>query len=353
MRVGRIVIVIVAVVIILLLALVAYSYLAAPSSSSQVWATGSAYPLEASDTAGVVGQSCFNGTASIYCIGGIDYNGAPRNDIYSASVSSTSMGSWVQGSDYPETVGLQSCVSYGGYAYCVGGSYDDAGDDIASSYYASLTSSGLGAWSATTSFPIAIDSQSCAASSGFIYCIAGENETDGTNATVTASNSAWYAPLSSSGIGAWTKTTPYPSSIGFPDCTASSTDMFCVGGLAANGNGVNDVYFATLSASGIGPWTSTTAYPFDDYGQTCVITSGSIICVGGVPNGTSSASDGVYSAPISTAGVGSWHQAEDYPFGIETACAVASGDIYCVGGYQDSSLIAYQTYYAAVQSLLG
>jgi hypothetical protein len=352
LRVGRVLIVVIAVVVILLLVVFAYAYLVAPSSSSQVWATGSSYPLSASDTAGVVGQACINGTAAVYCIGGIDYNGASRNDVYSASVSSTSMGSWVQDSDYPETVGLQSCVSSGGYAYCVGGSYDDAGDDIASSYYAPLTSAGLGTWNATTAFPVAIDSQSCAASSGYVYCIAGENETDGTNATIAASNSAWYAPISSSGIGAWVKTTPYPSAIAFPDCTASSTDVFCVGGLDINGNGVSDVYYATISASGIGTWTSTTAYPFDDYGQTCVIASGNIICVGGVPNGTSSASDSVYSAPISTAGVGSWHQAENYPFGVETACAVAAGNLYCVGGYQDSSAIAYQTYYATVASLL-
>ncbi len=352
MRISRVVIVVVAVVIIALLALFIYAQFG-PSSSSSTWATGPDYPLEGSDTGGVVGQSCVNGTASIVCIGGIDYNGASRNDVYSATVAASGISSWVQDSNYPQTVGLQSCVSYGGYVYCVGGSYDDAGDDISSSYYAPLSSSTVGSWAPTTAYPVPIDSQTCAAASGYVYCLAGENETDGTNSTVTPSNSAYYAPLSSTGIGAWVHTTAYPQAVSFEDCAASASDIFCVGGLDINGNGVSDVYYAPISASGIGQWSSTNAYPFLAYGQTCVVSSSSIICVGGIPNGTTSASDSVYSAPISASGVGTWHRAPNYPVGVETACAVAAGNLYCVGGYQDSSTISYATYYATVQSLLG
>jgi hypothetical protein len=352
LRISRIVIIIVAVVIIGLLALFAYSALVAPTSSSSTWVSGPTYPLQVSDTSGVVGQSCVNGTASIYCIGGIDYSGGSRNNVYSATVSSSGMSAWSSDSAYPETVGLQSCVSSGNYAYCVGGSYDDVGDDLASSYFAPLTGSGAGSWNSTTSYPVAIDSQACVASSGYIYCLGGENETDGTNGTLISTNSAWYAPISSTGIGTWEQTTAYNSSVSFEACAASSTDIFCVGGIDINDNGVSDVYYAPLSSSGIGQWSSTTAYPIQAYGQACVIDSGSIICVGGVPNGTTSSSDAVYSAPISTSGVGSWHQAANYPVGVETACTVASGNLYCTGGYQDSSDVADATYYAPVQSLL-
>lgn len=351
MRLSRVLLIIVVVAIIGLLALFLYAALA-PASSGE-WTSGPAYPLEIGGTAGVVGQSCVNATSTIYCIGGIDYNGGSRNDVYSAIVSSTGMSGWSSDSAYPQTVGLQACVSSGGYVYCVGGSYDDAGDDLASSYYAPLASSGPGPWNSTTSYPIAIDSQACVSSSGFIYCVAGENETSGTNATVVSTNSAWYAPISSSGIGTWQHTTAYPSAISFPSCAASASDIFCVGGTDVNGNGVSDVYYASLSSAGIGQWTSTTAYSMQAYGQECVIDSGNIICVGGIPNGTSSASDAVYSAPVSSGGVGSWHQAGNYPFGVETACAVAAGNLYCTGGYQDSSAISSSTYYAPVQSLLG
>lgn len=333
-----------------LIALVLFASLAAPASSD--WTSGPAYPLQVSGTGGVVGQSCVNGTSTIYCIGGIDYNGASRNNVYSASVSSAGMSGWEEETAYPQTVGLESCVSGGGYVYCTGGSYDDAGDDIASSYYAPLTGSGVGSWNSTTAYPVPIDSQSCVSSSGYIYCVGGENETDGTNSTVVSTNSDWYASLSSSGIGAWHHTTAYPSSVSFAACAASSTDIYCVGGVDANGNGVNDVYYAPLSSSGIGQWASTTAYPIQAYGQDCIIDSGNMICVGGVPSGSTSASVSVYSAPVSPGGLGSWHHAGNYPFGVETACTEAAGNLYCTGGYQDNSAITSSTYYATVKSLL-
>ena len=351
MRISRILVVVVVVAIVGLLALFVYSSLLAPSSTGP-WAGGQAYPLQVSGTSGVVGQSCVGGNTTIYCIGGIDYNGASRNSVYSASVSTTGMSGWVADSPYPETVGLQSCVSGVGYAYCVGGSYDDAGDDTAASYFTPLTGGSAGTWTPTTSYPVAIDTQSCVSSSGFIYCVGGENETDGTNATLTQSNSAWYAPLSSSGIGAWTRTTPYPASVFFEACASTSTDIFCVGGLNISGGGVSAVYFAPLSASGIGQWSSSTAYPIQSYGQTCVIAFSDIVCVGGVPNGTTSSSDAVYSAPVSSGGIGAWHKAPNYPFGVETACAAAAGNLYCSGGYRDSSTISAATYYASIQSLL-
>jgi hypothetical protein len=352
LRVSRVLLIVVVVAIVGLLALFAYSSLLAPSSSGP-WAAGQAYPLQVGGTHGVVGESCVNGTSSIYCIGGIDYNGASRNEVYSASVSSSGMSGWASGPSYPETVGLQSCVSSAGYAYCVGGSYDDAGDDTASSYFASLTGGSAGAWVSTTPYPVAIDTQSCVSSSHFVYCVGGENETSGTNATLTQSNSVWYAPLSSSGIGAWTHTTPYPASVFFGACAATSTDVFCVGGTDLSGNAVSAVYFAPLTASGVGRWSSSTAYPMQAYGQTCLIASGNLVCVGGVPGGTTSSSDAVYSAPVSSSGVGAWHRGPNYPFGVETACAVAAGNLYCSGGYQDSSAISAATYYASVKSILG
>jgi hypothetical protein len=351
LRISRILIIVAVVVIIGLLALFVYSSLAAPASSG-TWASGPAYPLQVSGTGGVVGESCVNGTGTIYCIGGIDYNGASRNNVYSATVSSSGMSGWSTDTIYPQTVGLQSCVSYNSYAYCVGGSYDDAGDDIASAYFAPLTSTGTGSWDSTTAYPVPIDSQACVSSSGYIYCVGGENETDGTNSTSIPTNSAWYAQLSPSGIGTWTQTTAYSQAVAFETCAASTTDIFCVGGLDTSDSGLNTVYYAPLSSSGIGQWSSTTSYPLQAYGQSCVIDAGSIICLGGVPNGTTSSSDTVYSAPVSTSGVGAWHQAPNYPMGVETACTVAAGNMYCAGGYQDSSDISGSTYYAPVQSLL-
>jgi hypothetical protein len=323
------------------------------SSSASPWLGGPVYPLQADGGSGVLGQSCVNGTATIYCIGGIGNNGTFVDNVYSAGVSPSGMSGWTADAPYPQAVAEQSCISYQGYVYCVGGAYDNAGDPTASSYYAQLTSTGVGPWQQTTSYPVPIDSQSCVSSSGYIYCVAGENETDGTSATLALTNSDWYAQLTPSGIGTWKQTTSYPPGAAFPACAASATDIYCVGGFDANGNGLNNVYYAPLSSSGVGQWTSTTPYPIKLAVQYCAIGSDSMICVGGVPNFNDSASAAVYSASISGSGVGPWQQDANYPIGIETICTLASGNLYCTGGFSSNSDIWSDfTFYASVQSLL-
>ena len=163
-------------------------------------------PFQAEDTVGVSGQQCVNSTAYVYCIGGVDVTGGPHNAVYTSSTISSSSGnitSWTPDSNsYPQTIYGQACVASSGYLYCVGGTYDDSGDDVASSYYAPLSSDGVvGTWSSTTAYPVPVDSQYCVASSGYIYCVGGFDEALGTNATSYPSNSVEYAPLSSSGIG--------------------------------------------------------------------------------------------------------------------------------------------------------
>jgi len=328
------------------------------SSTPSIWLSGPSYPLQASGGSGIIGQSCVNGTATIYCIGGVGYNETFVSNVYSAATSSSGLSGWSADNPYPQAVAGQSCVSYQSYIYCVGGEYNYAGDDVASSYFAQLTGSGVGAWESTTSYPIPIDSQSCAASGGYIFCVGGENETDGTNATVVQTNSDWYAQLTSSGIGAWKQTTAYPPGVFFPTCTATAVEIYCVGGTDSSFNGLDNVYYAPLSSSGIGQWSSTTPYPILVAGEDCAIASGSMICVGGIPNfdGSSSAYNAVYSASISASGVGSWHQTASYPIDIDTVCTIVSGNLYCVGGLSSDSNFSNVwrdfTYYASVQSLL-
>src|SRR5207245_2752696 len=96
------------------------------------------YPIQLNGTFGVAGQQCVNSTAYVYCVGGQDVNGGPRNDVYVSSATSSSSGNitvWrPENNVYPRIIHGQACVAYSGYLYCVGGTYDDNGDDISSSY---------------------------------------------------------------------------------------------------------------------------------------------------------------------------------------------------------------------------
>jgi len=348
------IIMVVVIIIVAIIAIGAIATLLTPASSSQ-WKSAADYPIQAEDTIGVSGQQCVNSAAHVYCIGGVDVMGGPHNAVYTSSTSSSSSGnitSWTPDSNsYPQTIYGQACVASSGYLYCVGGTYDDSGDDVASSYYASLTSDGVvGTWSSTTAYPVPVDSQYCVASSGYIYCVEGFDEAHGTNATSYPSNSVEYAPLSSSGIGQWANSTVYPTGVYAPSCFAASGYIYCLGGIDSNRNALNTVYYASLSSLGVGTWTQTTAYPLDEIGQACAISSGYIYCVGG--EDSSGYINAVYYATVSSGGTGTWTKAANYPDSTWTTCFTSSGYLYCVGGVDGSSAgESGAAYYVALQSL--
>jgi len=360
LKISRLVIFAVVIVVIIIVALIAFTALqgSGPPCTS-TWNCAAGYPIQASGNVAIAGQQCVNNSTEVVCIGGIDANGGTRDEIYAAEISASgNITGWTLDSvHYPQYINGQSCVLSGGYIYCVGGSYDTNGDDINSSYYAPLGTEGaVGGWSSTTGFPIAADSQSCVVSSSYIYCVGGNNETDGQAADSVPSSSSWFAPLSGSGIGTWVKTTPHPTNFFLPTCVAAGGYIYCIAGFDENGNSVGATFYATLSASGIGAWTSSTAYPLPASGIACVLPSTTIYCIGGVTAGGSppTFTSAVYTAQVSPGGISSWKSGPDYPNSLSTDCFVSSGNVYCVGGFDGSSLQENNAVkYAALTSLSG
>ena len=168
----------------------------------------------------------------------------------------------------------------------------------------------------------------------------GNNETDGSHADATTTNSVWYAPLSSSGIGVWRLTAAYPANVYYPTCFTAGGYIYCLGGADSNDNSLGTAYFATLSSAGVGTWTTTTAYPVAGSGQACVISLADIVCVGAETTGGSNPSytSAVYFAPITPGGIGTWKQAPSYPISVGTTCVALSGNVYCLGGFDGSSV---------------
>ncbi|MGA2665613.1 MAG: hypothetical protein ABSF83_11780, partial [Nitrososphaerales archaeon] len=184
MKLSRIIVVIVVIVIVALVALYAIAALTQSKAPSSVWATGADYPVQLGGTYAIAGQQCFANGSYVTCVGGQDYNAGPRSEVYSSSpisAASANVTGWTSGTQYPQDINGQSCVVDAGFVYCVGGTDDPNGDDTASSYYAPLTGEdgSVGAWNSTTAFPVPIDSQSCVGASGYVYCVGGNNETDG------------------------------------------------------------------------------------------------------------------------------------------------------------------------------
>src|SRR5208282_1469261 len=95
------------------------------------------------------------GLVLIMVIGFIDIS--PFGSHASAESVNPSGGSTTS---YPTKTAYQSCATYSGYIYCVGGNTGSGPPSAV--YYAAVSSSGVGAWTSTTSYPTKTEYQSCA-----------------------------------------------------------------------------------------------------------------------------------------------------------------------------------------------
>ena len=336
-----VVVVVVAVVVIVGLFAVALSQ-GGVAGCTSTWSCAAGYPIQNAGAYGVAAEQCVTNSTYLFCVGGLDAIGEPRSEVYSAAIVPTgNITSWTQNANsYPDTISGESCITSSGYIYCVGGSYDAGGDDVASSYYAQLLGGGkVGMWFYTTPYPVPTDSQSCVTLASYIYCVGGNNETDGTENTVGPSSSNWYAPLSETGIGTWKQTTTYPTNAYLPSCFIAGSYIYCVGGVDSGDNPIGNAYYASLSSSGVGQWVQTTSYLLPSTGPSCAASRGYVYCVGGATTGgqTPSYSNAVYMAPVSSAGIGTWTAGPNFPIGVATSCAIGGGRMYCVGGFDGSS----------------
>lgn len=206
----------------------------------------------------------------IYCTGGIASGGHAYNNTYYADVSSQGIGRWANTTPMPTTfpqgekTASQSCVAYNGYMYCVGGT--DSSAILNNTYYAQITPDGLGPWISTAAYPVGIESEACVAYNGYIYCTFGE-----TNSYLDT-NASYYAPLSSSGIGAWKSTTPYPLQVANHNCVVDSGNIYCDSSLYA--------YFAPLSDKGISAWSASSKYLYGTLQANCAWSNRYVYCIG-------------------------------------------------------------------------
>src|SRR5256712_2754248 len=271
------------------------------------WSSTTNYPI------GIEFPSCVMSSGFVYCIAG-DNSSSLTNAVYFAPLlPAGGAGSWSSSTSYPLRLQSQSCVTSSGYVYCIGGdTHGGLANSTSAVYFAALSSNGVGSWLPSTRYPTNIAGQSCVVDSGFVYCIAGENTTalPGGGVQGTINSAVYFAPLSSSGVGSWSSGTSYPLNVISPSCVVGSGFAYCIGGDTATHSPfggtftgfTSAVYFASLSSSGVGSWASTTSYPTVIYTQSCALDSGYVYCIGGnngsgVPSGTWS--NGVFFASTS------------------------------------------------------
>ena len=279
--------------------------------------------------------SCSGGLQSyMYCVGS---DNTPNGNLaYYAPISSSGVGAWTSTTNYPVSHYYQgSCsVSSGNYIYCVGSQAAPSN----AVYYAPISSTGIGTWTSTSNYPVQSQNAGCSLYNNYIYCVGSKSGSE---------QQVYYAPISSTSVGAWTQTTQYPIQFYNASCSISNSYMYCIGDQAASP--YNLAYYAPISSTGVGAWTSTTSYPVAMYEAGCSISSNYIYCVG--TWGTANMNE-VYYAPISSTGIGAWAPTSSpsnvYPVKLwRSGCSISNGYIYCVGSAAGTGML---TYYAPVSS---
>lgn len=273
------------------------------ANSTSVWQSTSSYPVR------IAGQSCVVVNSNVYCFTGQAFTANSQystNSSYYASLSPEGIGTWHNTTPIPQSFYSPQCVSNDDYIYCVGGAGYFKGLYNGSSYYAHISNTGVITWYKTTPYPLNVLDHQCVTDGNYIYCIGGSVFSQNATNPIYVTRLAYYASISSNGIGNWTNTTSYPQLTAGPwSCFVYSSHIYCNGPSAFAGNAT--AYYAQESASGVGNWiASEPSLPYAT-GAGCVTSSGHAYCESTI---------GTY--PIA--------------LGQTPACVASGGYIYCIGG---------------------
>lgn len=264
-----------------------------PNGGTTTWTKSTDYPMAFYDSSCVINSP----TNSIVCVGGIN-SGTVYNSVYFAPLSASGVGTWTASNAYPLKFQNHICVNYNNNVYCIGGNV--GGVDTANVYYATmLPTGGVTTWTATNTYPTVVDDSTCSASKGYIYCTAGSNMA-GAGGVYNAVYSAQI--LGNNALGAWTATTPYPTTIYDHTCSIFSGELYCSGGyVTSSTSSITGNVFTAFTAGGtVGTWYPMQSYPLTVRSNYAFTSNGYLYIVGGYYDPTSTTFNNVYFTNMST-----------------------------------------------------
>lgn len=250
-------------VLLVVFSLVAFVPLPAHAQIPTAWA---------STTAIVAGGNPSFSFGSIVAYNGYVYavsKSANGGTYYAQLMASGAVGTWTYSRPVPFDDNFYPCWQDSGYIYCIG-----VGDEI---YSAPLSSSGIGSWTLQAStFPITPDAygERCVDATGYVYCIGGKDISSTIYSTVST---AW---VNSGTVGSWSSSS-YPIPIENAGCAIVGNTIYCEGGATTGPTDTAEVYYAPITSPGnLGAgWTAGTNFPYDSYlNSYCVAYKGEAVC---------------------------------------------------------------------------
>ena len=185
------------------------------------WKSTTSYPIK------IRFDSCIPYNGYMYCVGGSpSANSATKSTYFAPIESAGGLGTWSPTTSFPITAWTH-CVAYSGFIYCEADYNGAAIADL--TYYAPISTSGIGTWSAGPNYPITKEKIQCIEAMGSMICVGGGNGVGGLDGNQGVNN-IYVSALSSTGLGNWMQTTSYPVTIKDHSCTTYNNYIYCIGG---------------------------------------------------------------------------------------------------------------------------
>ena len=319
-----------------------YALICTGSNSTGGCTTSSAPGSLGSWTATTILPTATNSATSViyngyvYEIGGYTGSSAVATVDYAPINANGTLGSWTATTSLPAATYDATSVVYNGYVYEIGGYNGNAG--VATVDYAVINNGGpgvTGAYTATTSLPVATNQAASVVYNGYVYEMGGF--TGSATATVD------YAPINSNGtLGSWTATTSLPTATEQATSVAYNGYVYEIGGSTTAATSTVDyalictgsnsgVGGCTSTAGTLGSWTATTSLPAATYQATSVVYNGYVYEIGGIGSATFATVD--YAVINANGTLGSWTATTSLPAATFDATSVVyNGYVYEIGG---------------------
>jgi hypothetical protein len=228
------------------------------------WADGSIVATVPTAAAGLYAVNVQNGDG--ITSGGLVFAVTPPV-TFNGSALTWSSGPNLPGAVSGAGVAFAQVVNGGGYVYAVGGA-GAGGAPVATVSYAPVNTDGtLGAWSATTALPVALEFPAAVAATqrnsavitaGFLYALGGA-----TSAAGTPVSTVYIAPINASNgsLGPWTTATALPAPLRSVGAMVQYGSLYVIGGATTGNAAVATAYRSPIQVGGDVAWKTQTALP--------------------------------------------------------------------------------------------
>jgi hypothetical protein len=184
------------------------------NTAAVTWTAGPSLPAAVSGTGVAFAQ--VQGTGFVYAVGGAGVGGAPVATVSYATVAvNGTLGAWTAATALPTALEFaaavaatpgNSAVSTNGYLYAIGGATSSAGTPVSTVYRAPINTDGsIGTWATVTALLAPLRSVAAIVQYGSLYVIGGATNS---NAPVATS---YRSPIQVDGALSWRTQPALPS----------------------------------------------------------------------------------------------------------------------------------------------